>query len=83
LDALPTPRTHAGRCCASRRGFDIRFTPEAERHLAFLSARDRRIGGLRVYFDTEALPNPAVVVVATGVKLRERLRFGGEEVDLG
>ena len=98
--------------------FDIRLTPEAERHLDFLSARDRRIvldaveaglrdqpavetrnrkrlrpnpqapwelrvGALRVYFDTESVPAPTVVIVAVGVKVRESLLIAGEEVDLG
>lgn len=41
-----------------------------------------RIGDIRVYFDTEEAPEAVVTVRAIGVKLRERVLIGGEEVDL-
>ena len=41
-----------------------------------------RLGTLRVYFDVSLQP-PVVTVRAVGVKVRERVLIGGEEVDLG
>jgi hypothetical protein len=42
-----------------------------------------RLGVLRVYFDVSLEPAPVVTVRAVGVKIRERVWIGGEEVDLG
>ena len=41
-----------------------------------------RIGHLRVYFDVEHEPRPLVRIVAVGVKDRDRVSIGGEEVEL-
>lgn len=41
-----------------------------------------RIGHLRVYFDVEDEPRLVVRVLAVGVKVRSRVRIGGEEVEL-
>jgi len=41
-----------------------------------------RIGDLRVYFDMADDPEPIVTIRAIGVKVRERVLIGGEEVDL-
>jgi hypothetical protein len=41
-----------------------------------------RIGSLRVYYDIEEQPEPRVLVVAVGNKLRNRVKIGGVEVDL-
>jgi hypothetical protein len=40
-----------------------------------------RLGVLRVYFDVVLEPNPAVVVLAVGVKERNRVRVGKERVE--
>ena len=40
-----------------------------------------RIGDIRVYFDVEEAPDAAVTIRAVGVKARERVLIGGEEVD--
>jgi hypothetical protein len=40
-----------------------------------------RIGILRVYYDVEANP-PIVYVRAVGIKVRDRVRIGGEEIEL-
>jgi mRNA-degrading endonuclease RelE of RelBE toxin-antitoxin system len=40
-----------------------------------------RIGSLRVYYDVEQDPDSRVVVVAVGVKERNRVRIGGEIID--
>jgi hypothetical protein len=42
-----------------------------------------RIGDLRVYFDVAEEPSPVVTVRAVGVKVRNRVLIGGQEVDLG
>jgi mRNA-degrading endonuclease RelE of RelBE toxin-antitoxin system len=41
-----------------------------------------RIGSLRVYYDMEDRPESKVIVVAVGVKERNRVRIGGEIIDL-
>jgi mRNA-degrading endonuclease RelE of RelBE toxin-antitoxin system len=41
-----------------------------------------RIGGLRVYYEVREEPERVVVVKAVGVKYRDRVRVGGEEVEL-
>ena len=41
-----------------------------------------RIGNLRVYYEVKAEPEPLVVVKAIGVKDRNRVLIGGEEVEL-
>ena len=41
-----------------------------------------RIGSLRVYYDVRDLPEFKVIVVAVGVKERNRVRIGGETIDL-
>jgi hypothetical protein len=41
-----------------------------------------RIGRLRVYFDVEDEPRPLVRILAVGVKDRDRVSIGGEEVEL-
>jgi mRNA-degrading endonuclease RelE of RelBE toxin-antitoxin system len=47
-----------------------------------LAAWELRIGDIRVYFDVEEAPEAVVTVRAVGVKARERVLIGGEEVDL-
>jgi mRNA-degrading endonuclease RelE of RelBE toxin-antitoxin system len=41
-----------------------------------------RIGSLRVYYDVEEHPESKVVVAAVDVKERNRVRIGGEIIDL-
>ena len=41
-----------------------------------------RIGNLRVYYEVNDDPEPAVVVLAVGIKDRDRVRIGGETVKL-
>lgn len=41
-----------------------------------------RIGDIRVYFDVEETPEAVVTIRAVGLKTRERVLIGGEEVDL-
>ena len=100
--------------------YRIEFTPEADDHLALLTARERstlldgvgrqllhqpsvqtrnrkrmrpspempgamwelRIGHLRVYYEVREGEDPKVLVVAIGVKLRDRVRIGGKEIQL-
>jgi hypothetical protein len=42
-----------------------------------------RIGHLRVYFDVEEEPERVVEIRAVGLKDRDRVLIGGEEVKLG
>ncbi len=41
-----------------------------------------RIGDLRVYYDMEEKPENVVTILAIGIKSRNRVRIGGEEVEL-
>jgi len=41
-----------------------------------------RIGDLRVYYDIEEKPDNVVTILAIGIKDRNRVRIGGEEVEL-
>jgi len=41
-----------------------------------------RIGNLRVYYDAADLPEPVVSIRAVGIKYRNRVLIGGEEVQL-
>ena len=47
-----------------------------------LAVWELRIDNLRVYYDIEDEPEPVVVIRAVGVKERNIVRIGGEEVDL-
>ena len=42
-----------------------------------------RIGTMRVYFDVVEVPRAVVTVRAVGIKVRERIRIGRVEIDLG
>jgi mRNA-degrading endonuclease RelE of RelBE toxin-antitoxin system len=41
-----------------------------------------RIGDLRVYYDVKDTPEPKVLVRAIGIKERNRVFIGGEEIEL-
>jgi mRNA-degrading endonuclease RelE of RelBE toxin-antitoxin system len=41
-----------------------------------------RVGKLRVYYDFADEPAPVVYIRAVGVKVRNRVRIGGEEIEL-
>ena len=41
-----------------------------------------RVGSIPVYFDVEEAPEAGVTIRAVGLKERERVLIGGEEVDL-
>jgi hypothetical protein len=41
-----------------------------------------RIGTLRVYYDVEEEPQPVVYIRAVGIKQRNRVRIGKEEIEL-
>jgi len=47
-----------------------------------LAPWELRIGRLRVYFDVEQEPRRVVRILAVGIKTRNRIRIGGEEVEL-
>lgn len=47
-----------------------------------LAPWELRIGNLRIYYDTEQEPERVVTVLAVGIKLRNRVRIGGEEIEL-
>jgi len=41
-----------------------------------------RVGNLRVYYDVETEPEHVVYIRAVGVKLRHRIRIGGDVIEL-
>lgn len=47
-----------------------------------LAPWELRVGVLRVYYDVHGQPEPLVVVLAVGVKVRNRVRIGKDEVVL-
>jgi hypothetical protein len=50
--------------------------------LNLLAPWELRIGDLRVYYDVEEQPEPKVLVLAVGIKDRNRLLIGGKEIQL-
>lgn len=47
-----------------------------------LAAWELRVGALRVYYKVVVDPEPVVYILAIGIKDRDRVRIGGEEVSL-
>lgn len=47
----------------------------------FVAPWELRVGNLRVYYAVESAPAATVVVVAVGVKVRERVRISGTDVE--
>ena len=47
-----------------------------------LAPWELRIGDLRVYYDIEEKPENVVTILAVGIKDRNRVLIGGEEVEL-
>jgi hypothetical protein len=47
-----------------------------------LAPWELRIGNLRVYYDVEEQPEAAVYIHAVGIKYRNRVRIGGEVIEL-
>jgi mRNA interferase RelE/StbE len=47
-----------------------------------LAPWELRIGDMRVYFDVREAPDAVVTIRAIGLKRRDRVLIGGEEVDL-
>lgn len=47
-----------------------------------LATWELRVGALRVYYEVKGEPEPVVQVRAVGIKRRDRIEIGGEEIDL-
>jgi mRNA-degrading endonuclease RelE of RelBE toxin-antitoxin system len=47
-----------------------------------LAPWELRIGTLRVYYDIDDAPEPIVYIRAVGIKRRNRVRIGGEEIQI-
>ncbi len=47
-----------------------------------LAPWELRIGAFRVYYDVEDTPEPVVSVLAVGLKRKNRIWIGGEEITL-
>jgi hypothetical protein len=48
---------------------------------AYVAPWELRVGELRVYYAVEEDPMPTVVIVAVGLKVRERVRIAGRDVE--
>ena len=86
---------HLSRLTARQRGTVLDVVELKLTHQPTLPTRNRkrlrdnsvapwelRIGDIRVYFDVEEAPEAVVTIRAVGLKERERVLIGGEEVDL-
>ncbi len=47
-----------------------------------LAPWELRVGELRVYYDVEEDPEQRTLILAVGVKVRDRVIIGGEEIQL-
>jgi len=47
----------------------------------WIAAWEVRLGELRVYYAVEEEPEAVVVIVAIGIKVRERIRIAGEDIE--
>jgi mRNA-degrading endonuclease RelE of RelBE toxin-antitoxin system len=47
----------------------------------FIASWELRVGNLRVYYDVEDGPPATVLITAVGVKVRSRVRIGGQEYE--
>ncbi len=47
-----------------------------------LAPWELRVGNLRVYYDVQEKPEAAVYIRAVGIKERNRVRIGGEVIEL-
>jgi hypothetical protein len=47
-----------------------------------LAGWELRVGSMRIYYDVEDATQPVVVINAVGIKERNRVRIGGEIVEL-
>jgi hypothetical protein len=47
----------------------------------FIAPWELRLGEMRLYYETHEVPERLVVVVAVGVKVRNRLRIAGREYE--
>ncbi len=47
-----------------------------------VAAWELRVGDLRVYYDFQVNPKELVLIRAIGLKVRNRVRIGGKEVEL-
>ena len=61
----------------SRKGYRIEYSPETVEHFEGLTARDAT-----TLLDVEEEPERVVKIRAVGIKERNRVRIGGEEVEL-
>jgi mRNA-degrading endonuclease RelE of RelBE toxin-antitoxin system len=94
IRALDQVALHLRWLTARDRATVLRAIPDALRHEPAISNRNRkrmrdndvaqyrlRVGRLRVYYDVDEARR-LVVIVAVGIKVREKVLVGGLEIDL-
>ena len=47
----------------------------------FVAPWELRVDDMRVYYDVREKPEPVVVIVAVGIKVRSRVMIGGKEIE--
>ncbi|MFZ5818604.1 MAG: type II toxin-antitoxin system RelE family toxin [Chloroflexota bacterium] len=95
IEYSPDAEDHLRMLTARQQAQVLDAVEEQLTHQPFIETRNRkfmrpnalapwelRIGLLRAYYDFEDDPEPVVVVLAVGVKMRNRVRIGREVFDL-
>lgn len=95
IDYSPTAEEHLRALTARQRTTVFDTVDEQLTHEPTVETRNRkpmrpnpiapwelRIGELRVYYDVVEEPERVVTVLAVGIKDRDRVRIGGEEIEL-
>ncbi len=95
IDYSPDAEDHLRELTASQRALVLDGVDEQLTYQPTVETRNRkimrpnplapwelRIGQLRVYYDVEEEPDPVVVILAVGIKVRNRVWIGKEVFDL-
>lgn len=95
IEFSPEARQHLRALAARERALIVAAVRRQLRHEPTTETRNRkpmrpnrlalwelRAGDFRVYFDVDEEPEPLVSIRAIGIKTRDKVSIGGEEVDL-
>lgn len=95
IEYSPDAEDHLRRLTARQQAIVLDAVDEQLAHEPLVETRNRkpmrpnplapwqlRIGNLRVYYDVEEVPESKVYIRAVGIKLRNKIRIGGEVIEL-
>ena len=95
IEYAPDAQDHLRGLAARQRAIVLDTVDEQLKHQPMAETRNRkpmrpnslapwelRIGDLRVYYDSEDEPEPVVYIRAVGIKEHNRVRIGGEVIEL-